>query len=106
LCYTYSVSVVYTCVCIDLQDSNGLLHSVKSEDSDLTCFEHPMSLAFPSNSSQAVVSQHSELLPHDSVIPDDFLDAESHNVVPQSVHTLQLTMCILSSLLTTSLAYN
>ena len=84
MCYTYSVSVVYTCVCIDLQDSNGLLHSVKSEDSDLTCFEHPMSLAFPSNSSQAVVSQHSELLPHDSVIPDDFLDAESQNVVPQN----------------------
>ena len=38
-----------------------------------------MSLGFPSSSSQAVVSQHSELLPHDSVIPDDFLDAESQN---------------------------
>jgi len=63
------------------------LHSVKSEESDLTCFEHPMQLAFPSNSSQAVVSQHSELLPHDPVIPDDFLDAESQNDGPQNSDT-------------------
>ena len=60
------------------------MHSVKSEDSDLTCFEHPMSLGFPSNTSQTVVSQHSELIPHDSVIPDDFLDAESQNGGPQN----------------------
>ena len=50
-----------------LQDGNGLLQSVKStdmDDSDLTCFEHSMSLQYPSGSNQAVVSHESELIPH------------------------------------------
>ena len=55
---------------------SGLLQSLKStdmEDSDLTCFEHSMSLRYPSGSNQAVVSHDSELIPHDPIIPDDFL---------------------------------
>ena len=62
-----------------LQDGNGLLQSVKStdmDDSDLTCFEHSMSLQYPSGSNQAVVSHESELIPHDPIIPDDFLAPE------------------------------
>ena len=58
------------------QDGNGLLQSLKStdmEDSDLTCFEHSMSLLYPSGSNQAVVSHDPELIPHDPIIPDDFL---------------------------------
>ena len=43
------------------------------EDSDLTCFEHSMSLLYPSGSNQAVVSHDPELIPHDPIIPDDFL---------------------------------
>ena len=61
------------------QDGNGLLLSVKStdlEDSDLTCFEHSMSLPYPSGSNPAVVSHDSELIPHDLIIPDDFLATE------------------------------
>ena len=61
------------------QDGNGLLQSLKStdmEDSDLTCFEHSMSLPYPSGSNQAVVSHDSELIPHDPIIPDDFLAPE------------------------------
>ena len=61
------------------QDGNGLLQSLKStdmEDSDLTCFEDSMSLPYPSGSNQAVVSHDSELIPHDPIIPDDFLAPE------------------------------
>ena len=68
-----------------LQDGNGLLQSVKStdmDDSDLTCFEHSMSLQYHSGSSPAVVSHQSELIPHDPIIPDDFLAPE----VPDDVN--------------------
>ena len=61
------------------QDGNGLLQSLKStdlEDSDLTCFEHSMSLPYPSGSNPAVVSHDSALIPHDPIIPDDFLATE------------------------------
>ena len=61
------------------QDGNGLLQSLKStdlEDSYLTCFEHSMSLPYPSGSNPAVVSHDSELIPHDPIIPDDFLATE------------------------------
>ena len=64
---------------IYFQDGNGLLQSMKStdmEDSDLTCFEHSMSLRYPSGSNQTVVSHDSELIPHDPIIPDDFLAPE------------------------------
>ena len=46
------------------------------DDSDLTCFEHSMSLQYPSGSNQAVVSHESELIPQDPIIPDDFLAPE------------------------------
>ena len=46
------------------------------EDNDLTCFEHSMSLRYPSGSNQAVVSHDPELIPHDPIIPDDFLAPE------------------------------
>jgi len=39
------------------------------EDSDLGCFE----LHYLSGSNQAFVSQDSELFPHDTIIPEDFL---------------------------------
>ena len=61
------------------QDGNGLLQSLKStdmEDSDLTCFEDSMPLPYPSGSNQAVVSHDSEVIPHDPIIPDDFLAPE------------------------------
>ena len=64
---------------IYFQEGNGLLQSLKStdiEDSDLTCFEHSISLQYPSGSSQAVVSHDSELIPHDPIIPEDFLAPE------------------------------
>ena len=35
-----------------------------------------MSLQYPSGSNQAVVSHESELIPHDPIIPDDFLAPE------------------------------
>ena len=47
---------------------NGLLQCLKStdlEDSDLTCFEHSMSLPYTSSSNPPVVSHDSELIPHD-----------------------------------------
>ena len=52
------------------------------DDSDLTCFEHSMSLQYHSGSNQAVVSHQSELIPHDPIIPDDFLAPE----VPDDVN--------------------
>ena len=61
------------------QDGTGLLQSLKStdmEDSDLTCFEHSMSLRYPSGSNQCVVSHDLELIPYDPIIPDDFLDPD------------------------------
>ena len=65
--------------------SYRILQSLKSadmEDSDLTCFEHSMSLRYPSGSNQAVVSHDSELIPHDPIIPDDFLAPD----VPDNVN--------------------
>ena len=35
-----------------------------------------MSLPYPSGSNPAIVSHDSELIPHDPVIPDDFLATE------------------------------
>ena len=70
--------VVRSCLMSHLyfQDGTGLLQSLKStdmEDSDLTCFEHSMSLRYPSGSNQCAVSHDSEHILHDPTIPDDFL---------------------------------
>ena len=66
------------------QDGTRLLQSLKStdmEESDLTCFEHSMSLRYPSGSNLCVVSHDSELIPHDPIIPDNFL---AHDVPDNS----------------------
>ena len=46
------------------------------EDNDLTCFEHSMSLPYSSACNKAVGSHDPEFIPHDPIIPDDFLAPE------------------------------